>query len=96
MPVETFDLLLSEHIRKHIIQETVKYAEVCQNDSNFSMTEFDLRINIVSVWGGIMMLILPWYIKASNEKNTKVRSFYDIANKSQQQFGYWHVNNSID
>lgn len=43
MPAEISELLLSEHILKHIMKETVKYTRVCQNDFTFSMTEYELK-----------------------------------------------------
>ena len=46
MPVEIFELLFNENMQKHIIQETVKYAQVCRNDSTFNMTEYDLRCHV--------------------------------------------------
>ena len=42
MPVEIFEPSFNENMQKHI-QETVKYAQVCRNDSTFNMTEYNLR-----------------------------------------------------
>ena len=43
MPEEIFELLFSEHTQKHIMKETVKYAQVCHNDFTINMTECELR-----------------------------------------------------
>ena len=40
---EILELLFSEHMQKHIVPETVKYAQIFQNEYTFDTTEFDLR-----------------------------------------------------
>ena len=48
MPVEIFELLFSNHMQKHIIQETFKYAQVIKI-MIFKMTEHDLRCYVGSL-----------------------------------------------
>ena len=43
MPVEISEMLFNHEIRQHIITETVKYAQVQQNDNFFEMLEHDLK-----------------------------------------------------
>ena len=43
MPVEIFEMLFNHEIRQYIITETVRYAQVQQNDNLFEMSEQDLK-----------------------------------------------------
>lgn len=38
-----FEMIFNEEIMNHIIQETLNYAHVSHNDSNFTFTESDLK-----------------------------------------------------
>ena len=131
MPVEIFELLFNEEMRQHIIGETLKYAQA-QNDSSFSMTEYDLKCYVgtmfLSGYHSLPQQSLYWerssdvdsptvyqcisknkfrsikkytHLADNNsldkyDKYAKVRPLYDITNKNLQQFGYWHLNYSID
>ena len=43
MLVEIFEILFNHEIRQHIITETVRYAQVQQNDNSFEISEHGLK-----------------------------------------------------
>ena len=132
MPVEIFEMLFNHEIRQYIITETVRYAQVQQNDNLFEMSEQDLKCYVGTLyllkyhalpqqnmyWERQNDVGIPLGYEAisknkfkqmkkythlsdktqldKSDKYAKVRLFYDITNRSLQQFGFWHLDYSID